>query len=1525
MSQPPKLLIPPPIPGGERAKSPRIAALSARFEQIDLANSPAANPRPPPAQGSPTFGSNPSSSALESPVHGGGSGMNRLRSPSSIGSNQKLLAVPAPPRLVGALPPSAASDAVAAATATTSLAAGSPVGAPIASAPGGPPSSAFVFSDRTGSVWFRSSSLFKNSWKRRTIRFSGDNLYVYRDGKDSEAAVVSILQCDVFAPVSPVVNGPREVSSGMLYSICIVSPFCDDVTFAVESEPERASWLLSFSRTTNPSLLRSLGPSFSFRGFLKRQLASKRMAYRCVAVTHGFFLFFVPRKSDLVLKYSIPLALVESSVHGSSLTISCPRDFCTGDEDGGDNVAKKEFLFDAECDVRAVRLGSVIESERANLLRRTEYTGALRNVQFKVSVLTQNRSVRVQVGTGEYTFPLASPDLSILIGALTSQAPDVRPNPPIVASYIGPIAHAVLDEFSGDLQHPAVLRFLQINSLARIVNSADFSYLDDVLAAFDKSNQKDLIEACSIALRESRAALLSRFIPLLSSQSLVRVLSMQLNSSDLNGILSAFKDITEPIVTALAINVARGNMQNVQAFLHRFPSIVSEKVGSVVLNSEDSRICASSIPVPCSLLHVAAWENHADLTALLVSKHPKSLTTFDGKGRTVLFSAVRNAQQDSVLVLLKTSHVRTEDLHLGSNPLLHYAVAFNCPKVVDFLAAKNINNMLTLKDANGLLPYDVGIHSGTTDCLRVLLQYSPLTRQLLTTLLSEDRFGVLIERVVENIEKFKNVAEAFEAILGIGRVEPLRKFISKFYRVPVLCGDVLFSVPQTAVISLLNTAVASQMEIEETLDFLSSYVDLDVVSAEGLTALHVALSKQYLGCVKLLLSRGACATICEPSYGCSALHTAVLLQNTDAISLLLSSEHCDPNQRTFEKMILNPADEDMLVSLGPVTDRPGKTPLNMSFSVRDYPTMSLLLERGAVPHFAGILHNCVEKGDLKAVELLVRYGANVRALASGGPKDKMSALNLAVEKHSAGSPIVRLLEASLASPCPFSDRGETVLHVACRSNSLQEIKIVMTDRTLLNRRDVSGLTPLHIACHRGEPRIVEFILQCGASVHQRTTGLLRTAMQIVCRTLSEKKGEAYSKAMECVDLLLKSGAKICFPLDHFGKSALHELPEVLLQKVPAHELTNPVDVKYLPKVLSALPGPSREAFLAKLKSTWDSNLDVILSNQPFWPYGIGSVVKESGRTIVPPSLPLFSSQARSRALTPKFRPYEIPLSELKLQKELGRGAFGVVYRGVWHGTDVAVKRLEKTQVSNIPEDVLFNSFESEVSLLADLRHPNVVLFMGASFTSDGIFFVTEFCHHGSLFDVLHDLKAFPDSLFTFPVRLRMAVDIARGMTYLHSQRPPVIHQDLKSMNVLVSDSLQCKVTDFGLSAEKSTYRPIASSGGTPYYCAPETLTQHLASEASDVYAFGVIMYELLTRDYPFRELGANFTIDTFKRKVCEENKRPNSSLPAPNSFKGEREWTTLMERCWHANTSLRPSFEETLGKLLELQSMIAPL
>ncbi|KAL4447322.1 hypothetical protein ABPG77_007355 [Micractinium sp. CCAP 211/92] len=226
--------------------------------------------------------------------------------------------------------------------------------------------------------------------------------------------------------------------------------------------------------------------------------------------------------------------------------------------------------------------------------------------------------------------------------------------------------------------------------------------------------------------------------------------------------------------------------------------------------------------------------------------------------------------------------------------------------------------------------------------------------------------------------------------------------------------------------------------------------------------------------------------------------------------------------------------------------------------------------------------------------------------------------------------------------------------------------------------------------------------------------------------------------------------------------------------------------------------------------------------------------------------------------------------DLKIFHPLGEGSFGRVYLASYYETLVAIKilvsfdekELEAQAAANLLSlsSPILAALNKEASLLASLRHPNVVQFIGVTTFPPAI--ITEFCSRGSLADVLRQARSSPEAAreLTWPRRLAMALDAALGVLYLHTRPHPIVHRDLKSPNLLVEDSWRVKVTDLNLSRLMESANVGSKSSSlaamNPRWLAPEVMQGERPGPAADVFSFAVVLWEILTFDFPWTQNSA---------------------------------------------------------------------
>jgi hypothetical protein len=203
----------------------------------------------------------------------------------------------------------------------------------------------------------------------------------------------------------------------------------------------------------------------------------------------------------------------------------------------------------------------------------------------------------------------------------------------------------------------------------------------------------------------------------------------------------------------------------------------------------------------------------------------------------------------------------------------------------------------------------------------------------------------------------------------------------------------------------------------------------------------------------------------------------------------------------------------------------------------------------------------------------------------------------------------------------------------------------------------------------------------------------------------------------------------------------------------------------------------------------------------------------------------------------------INVSELQFGRELGDGSFGTVYEGLFRGMTIAIK--VPKQSADVEEQ---EAFEAEARIMASIpMHPNVVRCFG--FTSKpNLFVALQICRNGSLYDLLQSEHNISGAWM-----LRVLRDIAAGMQHLHACH--IVHRDLAARNVLLDENYRALIADFGMSRrEKGGAHRTANDTGPLKWLAPESIRSRLSSEASDMWSFGVLITEVMTRNEPYPEL-----------------------------------------------------------------------
>uniref|UniRef100_A0A8C2F7Q3 non-specific serine/threonine protein kinase n=1 Tax=Cyprinus carpio TaxID=7962 RepID=A0A8C2F7Q3_CYPCA len=210
--------------------------------------------------------------------------------------------------------------------------------------------------------------------------------------------------------------------------------------------------------------------------------------------------------------------------------------------------------------------------------------------------------------------------------------------------------------------------------------------------------------------------------------------------------------------------------------------------------------------------------------------------------------------------------------------------------------------------------------------------------------------------------------------------------------------------------------------------------------------------------------------------------------------------------------------------------------------------------------------------------------------------------------------------------------------------------------------------------------------------------------------------------------------------------------------------------------------------------------------------------------------------------------WEVHSREVTMLKRIGAGSFGTVYKGKWHG-DVAIKILKVTEPT--PEQL--QAFKNEMQVLRKTRHVNILLFMGFM-TKPNFAIITQWCEGSSLYRHLHVTETKFDTMR----RIDVARQTAQGMDYLHAKN--IIHRDLKSNNIFLHEGWTVKIGDFGLATVKSRWsgsQQVEQPSGSILWMAPEVIRMQDTNPytfQSDVYGYGVVLYELMSGTLPYSNI-----------------------------------------------------------------------
>ncbi|CAI5446200.1 unnamed protein product [Caenorhabditis angaria] len=261
---------------------------------------------------------------------------------------------------------------------------------------------------------------------------------------------------------------------------------------------------------------------------------------------------------------------------------------------------------------------------------------------------------------------------------------------------------------------------------------------------------------------------------------------------------------------------------------------------------------------------------------------------------------------------------------------------------------------------------------------------------------------------------------------------------------------------------------------------------------------------------------------------------------------------------------------------------------------------------------------------------------------------------------------------------------------------------------------------------------------------------------------------------------------------------------------------------------------------------------------------------------------------------------DIHRDDIIVGEQLGVGSFGAVFKGTWNISDGNIRSVALKKVFVL---------EKEAEILSKIRHKNIIQFYGICKTTSDFFIVTECAERGSLYDHIHSDKCGFEHCFDGLIG--WALQIANGIQYLHNDAvDTIIHRDLKSKNVVLDANLICKICDFGTSKDLTHSCTAPTWGGTAAWMSPEMIMQSEGiTTATDVWSYGVVLWEILSREVPFKEY-TEFRIYSIVTQQGINLAIPDSCpLPLKN----------IMLNCWKMQPKERMKMKQIVGELSKIE------
>lgn len=458
----------------------------------------------------------------------------------------------------------------------------------------------------------------------------------------------------------------------------------------------------------------------------------------------------------------------------------------------------------------------------------------------------------------------------------------------------------------------------------------------------------------------------------------------------------------------------------------------------------------------------------------------------------------------------------------------------------------------------------------------------------------------------------------------------------------------------------------------------------------------------------------------------------------------------------------------------------------------------------------------------------------------------------------------------------------------CREGNSLQVRIWLDDtKNDMNEGDDHGFSPLHWACFEGRTNIVDMLLNRGSRINATNMGD-DTALHLAC-----SRGH-----IDCVHLLLKNKADVN-ALNEHGNTPLHyacfwgyqEIAELLLAHGAQANVANVDGQTPIEKCHRHLVTRITEIAIS-------ANQD--LSKKVAYKE---AAINNNNNNLLDGSYGTIKLRTRNATLS---RHPGISLQDLNLTEKTAITTSGETWRGTWNNIDICAKFINYG-----PECTarIVRDFTEEYPKLRIFSHPNLLPVIGCSNQPPSLVVVSEFMPLGSLYNILHNHQHQSSKNFVVGTQqaLKFALDIARGMAFLHSLNPMIPRLYLNSFHVLISDDMTAKINmadaKFSFQERNKLYQPA--------WMAPEALQKkesEINVHAANMWSFAIILWELSTRQVPFAGLSAI----EIGMKVALEDLRV--TIPPGTSNHMAR----LTKICMNETPGKRPSFDQIIPILTKM-------